>query len=171
MDCIVTLLLHYLVKPTRQPGKSTVKPTIQDSQENQIKHLHCINDLDRFISEKKTVCMENKLTIQPFIIVVGKTLTQLEQFIVYTNDVYHKFDTFLSSLDFCYKFFYIFNLSYPVQSKNLSSFRKCKIKHVYVLDKKPKPKKFKSLMIKCDLIRIIIPNKNMKNIKFRYNYY
>lgn len=113
-------ILHHILKPSIIANdKSLSKCTIIDSIESQIKHISCINDLQRSIEEKQNTAFSRKKTVQPFIVVIGETLEKITEFFVFINNITLPFTNLVTALDFCFKIFFVFNLNYPVESRHI----------------------------------------------------
>lgn len=82
-----------------------------------ITHLYAVNDLERFKFEKQNEALSSKSTIQPFILVVGPSPTNINEFYVILDTFKLKFNSFLAALDTCFKCFQVFNLAYPKESE------------------------------------------------------
>jgi len=59
------------------------------------------------------------LTIQPYIIVVGPTLTEINGFYVCIDKVLYQVSTALKAVDLCFKIFHVFNVNYPSESEHI----------------------------------------------------
>lgn len=117
MDYIYTVLLNSVILPTaRFTNKSTKlskKVSIPDANESFIVHLTTINNYEKVISELREKYYNISLTVQPLIIVVGVSIYNLQHFYVYFDNTLLKFDSFLKSLDVCFKIIQILSLEYP----------------------------------------------------------
>ncbi|XP_046804449.1 uncharacterized protein LOC124419370 [Lucilia cuprina] len=117
LDYIHTILLNSVILPNARfsdkRGKNSKKISIPDANESFIVHLTTINDYEKVISELKEKYYNRSLTIQPFIIVVGHSIYNLEKFYVYFDKTLLKCDSFLKSLDICFKIIYTLSLEYP----------------------------------------------------------
>lgn len=93
-------------------GKFTKKITIVDAQESFILRLESVNDYQRRVDEIICKYYSAKTTIQPFLIVVGPE-NELKDFLIYFDNTLYKFNSFIESLDLCFKIFHVFSLKYP----------------------------------------------------------
>ncbi|KAF5298895.1 hypothetical protein FQR65_LT09547 [Abscondita terminalis] len=122
-------LLHCILKPCKiintaknKGTKNNWKPSIVDSQYSQFQFLTTVNDLQRKIEERRNKYKSVNLQVQPFIIVIGEDEEHLSQFYVWYENIIHKFETFLKSLDYCFKIFHCFNFVYPPESELVWTF-------------------------------------------------
>lgn len=98
---------------SNEAGKSSQKITIPDANESFVIHLNTIVDYEKAIHSLKEKYFSKGLTAQPFIIVVGLSIYNLEEFYLYFYNTLFKFDSFLQSLDICFKIMHILSLEYP----------------------------------------------------------
>jgi len=102
---------------TSESGKKTRKATISDSQESMVLRLTTLNDYERKINEITNKYYSEGRTIQPFIIVEGMDDRIIKGFYVYFDKKLVKFNTFIESLDACFKVFQVLALEYPQACK------------------------------------------------------
>lgn len=128
-DVLFVQLLHAILPPnikyctTRGNGKKIViKSTIKDSQNEFIIHAVAVNDVDHKIEELKQILLKREQTLQPVIVVVGCSLTELNEFYLQFDNIKYKFDHFLPALDCCFKIFHILNLQYSNSCANVWTF-------------------------------------------------
>lgn len=86
--------------------------TIADAQESFVLRLNTINDYNRKIQEIINKYYFSKLTVQPFMIVVGLSEENIEGFYVFFNKKLLKISTFIETLDLCFKIFQVMGLKY-----------------------------------------------------------
>lgn len=60
--------------------------------------------------------------IQPFIIIVGPDVFQVEEILIYFDGIKYKFFNILNAIDICFKIFHLFNLKYPLQCEAVWQF-------------------------------------------------
>lgn len=94
-------------------GKKTKKVTIADSQESFVLNLPTLNDYHRKVEEIINSYYSSGLTLQPFIILEGNE-SDVNGFYVYFDNNLLKFDSFIQSLDICFKIFHFLSLKYPI---------------------------------------------------------
>jgi len=70
--------------------------------------------------EAKSRATDLKLSIQPFLIIVGsiKNVHVQDVYVCIDNELY-KVEGLLQGLDICFKAFHVFNLKYPLTSEHL----------------------------------------------------
>lgn len=116
------MLLNAVLKPTSRhniivDGKKFMqKTTIREAIHSSFVHINCINDMQMIREERTRKSLERKVTIQPYIIVVGPNLLSLNEILLCADEILYKFNSFVSALDTCFKIFHVFNLNYPTES-------------------------------------------------------
>ncbi|KAM7350821.1 uncharacterized protein ACRADG_009264 isoform 2-T2 [Cochliomyia hominivorax] len=117
LDYIYTILLNAIIIPTArfsdESGKNSKKVSIPDANDSFVIHLLTIDNYEIILGQQKEKYYNKNLTIQPFLIVVGQSIYTLEEFYVYFNNILFKFDSFLKSLDVCFKIMNTLSLEYP----------------------------------------------------------
>lgn len=117
LDYIFTILLNAVILPTARfadkANKNKKKITIPDANESFVIHLTTINNYENIISKLTDKYYNIGLTIQPLLIVVGLSIFQLTDFYIYFDKTLLKFDSFLTSLDTCFKLIHTLSLEYP----------------------------------------------------------
>lgn len=71
------------------------------------------NEIDNLIAEH----IENRIPLQPQLIVIGTNIGNLTDFYIYFNNFKFKFPTFREALDVQIKLMFIFNVEYPIVSR------------------------------------------------------
>lgn len=84
-----------------------------DSQESFVLHLTTLNDYQRKIDEIINKYYSAGLTVQPFIILEGNE-AEVKGFYVYFDKNLLKLESFIHSLDICFKIFHVLSLKYPI---------------------------------------------------------
>lgn len=105
-DYHVFKLLPVILKPKRV-GKRRL-PTILDAQRDHIVHLYTANEIGPAIERLKSERDE----LQPTIIVVGATDTELEQFYVCKDNIFWKTCSFIRCIDLVAKSTIVFGLKF-----------------------------------------------------------
>lgn len=59
------------------------------------------------------------LTVQPYIIVVGQTLTDIQTFFVCVDKILYEAPSALKAIDLCFKTFHVLDATYPAASEHL----------------------------------------------------
>lgn len=60
-----------------------------------------------------------KQTLQPFIVIVGQNLRNIDSYYVVVDDVLYKLDNILSAIDTCFKIFMVLDARYPTESEQV----------------------------------------------------
>ncbi|KYN14493.1 hypothetical protein ALC57_13299, partial [Trachymyrmex cornetzi] len=76
-------------------------------------------DINRIQEEKEKRALQLRLTIQPYIIVVGCTLAEVNAFYVCIDKVLYQVSTALAAIDLCFKIFHVFDVTYPPESEHI----------------------------------------------------
>lgn len=72
------------------------------------------------IQERRREAMKNLgMTVQPFIITVGLTLSEIDSVYVCIDKVLYKVPSALKALEVCFKSFHVLNAIYPPESEHL----------------------------------------------------
>lgn len=82
-----------------------------------IVHLFNLNDSARKREELKEHALQEKLTLQPKIFVIGENWNNLTEIFVVLNDITYEVKTVLRAVDVVVKIRFIFNLEYSSKSK------------------------------------------------------
>lgn len=98
--------------------KKFYKPSIKDSENWFILCAETLHEATLKINELLKTCRNEKITLQPMIICIGKKLDAVEFYVLLDDFKYHC-DSFLESLDLNFKIFHVFNLEYPKENYNL----------------------------------------------------
>ncbi|XP_037940459.1 uncharacterized protein LOC119673270 [Teleopsis dalmanni] len=116
-DYILTLLLNSVLLPTavfkNGEGNKSKKVSIEDANEGLVMELPSINDCHKKIEELNSKYYETNSGIQPYLIVEGNPSEGLKSFYIYLSGTIYKFNSFLDSLDICFKLYHVLNLKYP----------------------------------------------------------
>lgn len=116
------MLLNAVLKPTSRHvikvngKKSVTKATIKDAINSSLMHIKSINDYERMKEERAKEYLAKKMSMQPYLIVVGTDINELTDFYVSYDRILLKFHSFVGALDLCFKLFQVFHLKYPTDS-------------------------------------------------------
>lgn len=128
-DCILILLLHAVIKPPllstkllsqdNSNKKRKWKPSISDAQNATI--MHCITKIDFQIKyeQLKLEASQAMKTVQPLLVVIGKELTNLDEFYVIFDCVTYNLPSFVKALDILFKVYCVMNIGFRVEAKYL----------------------------------------------------
>lgn len=59
------------------------------------------------------------VTLQPYIIVVGPTLSEISSFFVSVDKVLYNTESAFKAIDTCFKIFHVLNIKYPAASNHI----------------------------------------------------
>lgn len=105
-----------------KPNKKFWKPSIIESREGFVLHIATISDFDRVIGERKVKFAELGFRLQPIIIIIGPTLTEIKEYLVWYDNINYKFDSFLVALDIAFKLIFALNLNFNLESLQVWQF-------------------------------------------------
>lgn len=74
------------------------------------------SSVDAYRAERKRICLQQAITWQPQILLLGEHIFTIEQCLVLMNDAVFECDSVLKATDVCFKAFFAFNLRYPAQA-------------------------------------------------------
>lgn len=123
-DIIILFLLHAILpsstrkNKTKNNKKITSKYTFADSQNSFFQIIAKPFDLDLHIKNIKKAAVDEKLTIQPFILGIGEDIFKIKTYVTYYDGILCKFDNAIAAFDCCFKLFYVLNLEYPTKCFN-----------------------------------------------------
>lgn len=60
-----------------------------------------------------------KQTVQPFIIIVGLSLREIESYYVVVDNILYKLDNILRAIDICFKVFMVLDVQYPIECEQI----------------------------------------------------
>lgn len=103
-------------------GNTKRKATIKDAEESFTIFLTSINNYQITLNKLVEKYYAARLTLQPFIIVVGESKYKVNSFYIYLNGTLYKTNSYIEALDLCFKIFFVFKISYPEISKGCWTF-------------------------------------------------
>lgn len=111
-------LLHHVLKPvcrvkSKQHSKFW-KVSICDSISSFVYDVSSWELLPKAEEEIEKKSIEYGLTIQPMIFFCHSSE---KKFALKLDELYYQFNTFIECMDTCFKLYYVFDLTYPIQSK------------------------------------------------------
>ncbi|XP_055916388.1 uncharacterized protein LOC129949141 [Eupeodes corollae] len=115
-------LLHGVLTPAARKfqGKSK-KFTIDDSVSAFNLEVKQAADIDSFLDKRREECLQQKVKLQPLIIVVGEKFS-FKDFYVAIDNVKYKMQSYLECIDFYLKMTYVLNIEYPPQCLSVWTF-------------------------------------------------
>ena len=72
--------------------------------------------MDAYRAQRKLACLQQGVTWQPQILLLGNDIFNVEQSLVLLTDTVFETESVLKAVYVCYKLFFAFNLKYPAQS-------------------------------------------------------
>lgn len=114
-------LLSVLVppKPRTKLKKLHWKPSVIEARDGMILHVSCAGDIDGAKDNHVSSMYSKGLTVQPYIIIVGSTLSNISQALVVINNCTYPCISVLEALDFCFKAYIVLDAKYPFQSQHI----------------------------------------------------
>lgn len=76
-------------------------------------------DLDQNIERQRYRAASLNLTLQPFIIFVGRDAGSVDDYYVCIDKILYKIDSVLKAVDICYKCFSVLHACYPKESQQV----------------------------------------------------
>lgn len=84
------------------------------------------DDLKQLLAERSEQLAHFKLTLQPFVVLVGPSLENIQSFIVVVDNVEWRANSLLHAVDICFKLFFSLGAAYPHESRHIWLFiQKC----------------------------------------------
>ncbi|XP_024878368.1 uncharacterized protein LOC112458796, partial [Temnothorax curvispinosus] len=114
-------LLPALCIPTMRIRKGTrsMKPTISESLNSFILSVNSFADFERDIERQRNRAAALNLTLQPFIIFVGRDASSVNAYYVCIDKTLYKIESALKAVDVCYKCFFVLHACYPKESQQI----------------------------------------------------
>ncbi|KAL4720806.1 hypothetical protein ACJJTC_006795 [Scirpophaga incertulas] len=104
-----------LGNPLAKGRKSTWRPSKQEASEGFITHICTPADLLTTIKRRRDKFQQHNITLQPFIIIIGRDYMNIDKFYVIINDTFYLLHTILDAVDVCFKSFQVLNCRYPIE--------------------------------------------------------
>lgn len=79
-------------------------------------------DICTVINKRKQFCIERKITLQPFLIVIGDHEEENLQFALVTDNITYLYSNFLQAFDTYFKIFFVLDLQYSFENKEFWQF-------------------------------------------------
>lgn len=81
--------------------------------------MQVAGDISNVREKRINTMFQMNLTIQPYIIVVGPTLTEISPFFVSVDKVLYNVSSAFEAIDVCFKTFHVMNATYPSASDHI----------------------------------------------------
>lgn len=119
------MTIPYLLTVTNIRVKGRTKcwrPTKAEVREGFLCHVHSNADVKTAIEERRSKLLQFGLTLQPFIVIVGPNVANIESYFVVVNDVLYRLRSILSTVDVCYKVTWAMNAVYSSEAHSVRMF-------------------------------------------------
>ncbi|XP_023313774.1 uncharacterized protein LOC106650103 [Trichogramma pretiosum] len=116
------LMLPHLIPSTnsRKLSKTeTWKVSVGDSKQSIIQFAIDSTLIPDLLSKKKEFAEKHKISVQPFIFVVGEDLKNIKESYVIFDSISYKLPSTLEAFKVCFKLFHVLLLKYPFESEHL----------------------------------------------------
>lgn len=136
MTLLFTLVPSKSIKTKK--GKTYWKPTNSEARDGVLVHVKAgiymhkpfhssdvfkifqiPGDLESVVESKKNSLRKFGFTLQPFIIIVGPTITEFEKIYIRIDDYSYEVPSLLKAIDICFKSFIVFDIQYPVEAEHV----------------------------------------------------
>lgn len=84
-----------------------------------VKILQITGDVETYIANKRNKTSRTNTTIQPYIIVVGPDVSQIDGCYLIIDDQIYEGDTVRKLFDTLFKVFLVFHAQYPLESEHI----------------------------------------------------
>lgn len=81
--------------------------------------MQLIADITKIQEEKRKTAANLGITLQPFIITVGPSNTDISDIFISVDNTLYKVLSVLKAIDLCFKIFQVFDLEYPIESAHI----------------------------------------------------
>lgn len=81
-----------------------------------ITHVESEAEVQETVTRRREKLSHFRLTVQPFIIIVGASLNQLTHYFVIVDNTFYKVTSLLEAVDTCFKVLITLNAKYPIES-------------------------------------------------------
>ncbi|XP_044760070.1 uncharacterized protein LOC123317551 [Coccinella septempunctata] len=112
-------LIPSLVPPrgrTKVSGNKQWKPSITESRDGIFLHVKVPGDIER---ANKEFMYQRGLTVQPYLIIVGQSLSNVTSaYVVINNNLYNTVSV-LDAVDFCFKAYHMLDAKYSYESHHI----------------------------------------------------
>jgi len=114
---LVLLFLFSPVTIKKKKGRGNWRPSKSEIRDGFILHLRSQAELQESITRRKQKYERLAFTLQPLIIIIGPTISDIAQYFVLVDDTYYLVNFIITAVDYCFKIIHAFHAEYPVVSK------------------------------------------------------
>lgn len=121
-NIITCLLLPSLCQPTIRvsvPSLPQWKVSVSESRSGFILHVQSTQEIKQAIETRAQTFATSGLRAQPFIVVVGENLRNIQQHYVAVDKYVYRVTNFLAALDACFKSFFALHAPYPKECEQI----------------------------------------------------
>lgn len=115
-------LLSYMIAPKgrlRRGKEQDWKFSMLESELSIVQHSVTNDNIEDLRLNYKARIREKGLTVQPYIIVIGPELNQLEKLYVIIDEIKYEVTSAKEAIDICFKAFHVFNANYPAPGEHI----------------------------------------------------
>lgn len=119
------LLIAYLLNVNTVRVKTAQKiwrPTKAEVQEGFISRVTTCAEIKDTINGRQRKLNELHVSVQPYVLIVGKDLNDVTGYYVIVDDVMYSVSNIMSAVDCCFKVIWALNASYSVESHDVWAF-------------------------------------------------
>lgn len=98
----------------KQKTKSCWKPSISEARDALLVHVKTPADIDEAKKKQVDFCYSKGLPLQPYMILIGPSLSNVRSSLVVINNHVYKCDSVASALDYCFKAYQVLDAQYPI---------------------------------------------------------
>ncbi|XP_011705630.1 PREDICTED: uncharacterized protein LOC105460837 [Wasmannia auropunctata] len=96
-----------------------MKPTITESLNSFILSVNSLADLEHNIERQRNRVIAFNLTLQLFLIFVGRDASSIDAYYVCVDNTLYKIESALKAIDVCYKCFFVLHACYPKECQQI----------------------------------------------------
>ncbi|XP_074106367.1 uncharacterized protein LOC141532092 [Cotesia typhae] len=90
----------------------------KDIEKSFIVHVDCAEKIDRELQRKINEALKKKITLQPYILIVGTPTVKLSSYVV-VDDIKYATKSVIEALDLTFKIFFVSDSEYPTLSHHI----------------------------------------------------
>ncbi|CAH0547426.1 unnamed protein product [Brassicogethes aeneus] len=120
-NAIRLYLLASLVPPRGRTklGRQHWKPSLPESRDGLFVHVNIAGDIERAKKNRTDFMYRKNLTVQPYVLIVGPSLSNVSCSYVIINEHMYKTPSVLSALDICFKAYKVLDAKYSYECQHL----------------------------------------------------